>query len=77
MQMSEWQDISTAPRDGTRVLFRWEGATGDYACGPEAIGYYNGGRLQLDNADDNEKVHPQYWQPLPPPPSASCPTDTP
>jgi len=67
--MSEWRDLATVPRDGTRVLFGWSRAIGDYAQGPVAIGYYLGQRLQLDNADDNEKVHPQGWQPLPDPPT--------
>lgn len=66
--MMDWRPIDTVPKDGTRVLVRWVGCVGDYACGPEAIGYYKGGRLQLDNADDNEKVHPQLWMPLPSPP---------
>lgn len=63
-----WRTIETVPRDRTRVLLGWEGPMyGDYAQGPVAIGYYNGDRLQLDNADDNEKVHPQAWMPLPEP----------
>jgi len=66
--MAEWQPIETAPKDGTRILLGWAGCVGDYAQGPVAIGYYLGKRLQLDNADDNEKVHPQVWQPLPLPP---------
>lgn len=60
-----WQQMESVPRDGTRVLFGWIGCEGDYACGPQAIGYYSGKRLQLDNADDNEKVHPQVWSKLP------------
>lgn len=66
----DWRPIETAPRDGTRVLFGWVRPTyGDYAQGPVAIGYYSGQRLQLDNADDSEKVHPQAWMPLPSPPT--------
>jgi hypothetical protein len=60
-----WQDISTAPRDGTRVLLAWDGTR---------VGYY------LDNSKTSHpwegwKVpsmekwppgKPTHWQPLPP-----------
>jgi hypothetical protein len=60
-----WQDISTAPKDGTRVLLAWDGTR---------VGYY------LDNSKTSHpwegwKVpsmekwppgKPTHWQPLPP-----------
>ncbi len=72
---SQWRPIESAPKDGTRVLFSWgaNGVLGDYVDGGrEAIGFISSTkgreRMWLDNAGDNEKVWPLFWQPLPAPP---------
>ena len=67
--MSEWRDISTAPRDGTWML-GWEGPSGT-SCGilvmrwkPEGSwfeeGWYDDGKRQAE---------PTHWMPLPAPPA--------
>jgi hypothetical protein len=56
-----WRPISTAPRDGTRVLL-WD------EQGVELIGSYRpGSRWYTDRGD---VVKPTGWMPLPPPPPA-------
>lgn len=75
--MTEWQDISTAPRDGTEILaFQ---ADGKFHIGPEdhvgthlpawAVvswkdGYWDGYYSGLGPLDA-----PTHWMPLPPPPN--------
>ena len=69
--MSEWQPISTAPRDGTRVLLGysegdWIGAWVSYST------VSNGGyRLTFDEMFDG--VEPTHWAPLPEPPKVESP----
>jgi uncharacterized protein DUF551 len=68
--MSEWRDISTAPKDGTRILIFeapdafnpdgvivscWWYANDTYTAG----GYWNGGRGTL------RTFLPTHWMPLP------------
>ena len=72
--MSEWQDISTAPRDGTKILL-W--LKSPYST-VEKAGYYEpwdvwlSGHLPSD-PDLHEpygigSLVPTHWQPLPEPP---------
>ena len=67
----EWQPIETAPKDGTRILLAWGGAT--------VVGFY------LDNTSDSHpwgwkgwtvpSMEPTprglitHWMPLPEPPA--------
>jgi hypothetical protein len=62
-----WRDISTAPRDGTRILAtdgtyilicKYTGARGQY---PARFAVANGYAYSLSG-------QPTHWQPLPPPP---------
>ena len=64
--MSEWQDIETAPRDGTLVL-AWSGRAPliaywgrDNALNP--LGWI-GGHCRINHIDQ-----PTHWMPLPAPP---------
>ncbi len=75
--MSEWQDISTAPRDGTRVLVCWSDI-------PQmAVAAWNADYAEADYSegvgwrDDSDYgcggmigAMPSHWQPLPSPPHA-------
>lgn len=69
--MSEWQDIATAPRDGTWVLltgglidYGWDGETQPPAVVAQAYGvgwqfaWYDGGHY-------GEYEAPTRWMPLP------------
>jgi hypothetical protein len=68
-----WQDIATAPRDGTRVLLAW--ADGAMAIAVwqnrnenlEADTYYEGWVDQFDFVAMSVEA-PTHWMPLPPPP---------
>lgn len=60
---TEWQDISTAPKDGTEVL----------VCGskrlPYAVAHYDrrDGLWYLETCSDTVSIYsPTHWQPLPP-----------
>jgi len=62
--MGEWQDISTAPRDGTRIVVYREGYAESMCIA-----------LWARDWDDWLTVpggwqwRPEWWQPLPPPPN--------
>lgn len=72
---SQWQDISTAPKDGTRILvygedvilscvygpFFWEAGAPQ---GTEQLGW-----IQFDGQLGPD-VYPTHWMPLPPAPEA-------
>jgi len=76
--MSEWQDIETAPRDGSMVLLynvahqemAVMGWTDDYMADefPGGVWTDAGGKNQAVNVVGNGGFF-QYWQPLPPPPT--------
>ena len=62
-----WQDISTAPKDGTRVLLH-----------PGPNGYSVVGRLSLTNRwweclPGKYQIQPTFWMPLPPLPEEPQP----
>lgn len=58
-----WRDISTAPKDGTRVLL---GGKKEWI----AIGNYLEG-FGWQDSTDGASVRPSYWMPLAPPPSGT------
>lgn len=58
--MSEWQEIETAPKDGTEIL-AWNGET--CLC----VVFHDG--AWVENYDYAELVEiPTHWMPLPKPP---------
>jgi hypothetical protein len=72
---SEWRDISTAPRDGTRILAIGGGlgvASYDVEIVSynEVVGAWNTPNFTLDDRDDEPDGYcrPTLWQPLPAPP---------
>ena len=71
--MSEWRDIGTAPKDGTRVLLRcghvttvgwWE--LQRYNKQPKP--YWTTEYGWLAGVSWDRSHQPDYWQPLPEPP---------
>lgn len=60
IEMTEWQPIETAPKDGTDVLV-WCGGTMFIAC-------MEVGRWFFDRTDYSVKPLPTHWMPLPPAP---------
>jgi hypothetical protein len=81
--MSEWQPISTAPKDGSGILavlvwkddgefydvqtIRWQDTWGEWV--PSAV------LIHMENTGDpSDDVTPTHWMPLPEPPRA---TDSP
>jgi hypothetical protein len=61
-----WQDISTAPKDGTEVLLHWP-----HWSRRATIGYWKHDRWIAENALDGSETGPQpvAWMPLPPAPT--------
>lgn len=85
--MTEWQDISTAPKDGTRILLT-DGKWVEAGCWAPALHGENypwafvDDFTPLDSADclgvnvnafDGRYV--THWQPLPPPPTTLADSD--
>lgn len=64
----DWQDISTAPKDGRKVILCRINERGDYGDFPETF-YYDSGDWYsaIDGASLTTKH--SHWLPLPPPPS--------
>ena len=60
IEMTDWQPIETAPKDGTDVLV-WCG-------GAMFIAYMEVGRWFFDRTDHSVKPLPTHWMPLPAPP---------
>ena len=62
--MSDWQDISTAPKDGTRLLLwmrEWAApSTGQYYGESSGWGMFWDGAMY--------RFQPTHWMPLPAPP---------
>lgn len=71
--MSEWQDISTAPKDGSTIL-TWGRLhdDGDSDMGERPIVRVSRWRLQVGHwySDCSGSHVPTHWQPLPSPPEA-------
>ncbi len=69
----KWADISTAPRDGTRVIISGLMAGGGRyvdAAEFQSHGYEDGWAESKEAASEGEWfMQPDLWQPLPPPPS--------
>jgi hypothetical protein len=67
---SAWQDISTAPKDGTLVLICGNGDAGYYVADAK----YDGRYWCLFNVDADDWTEPcfapTHWMPLPAPPAA-------
>lgn len=59
-----WQDIATAPKDGTSFLGHWQGGT--YDCAIRAVKFHNGKWWEPN--EDYLVREPTHWMPLPPPP---------
>jgi len=61
--MGEWQDISTAPKDGTEIIVyvpRRLGPLVAVASNPTGVQWW---------ARNMGDLRPAYWMPLPPPPN--------
>jgi len=67
--MSEWQDIETAPKDGTNILAVWSKKREVYAV----IWWESGNWHEYDYDTDVEGM--THWMPLPEPPLASSETE--
>ena len=72
-QILAWQSIETAPKDGTRVLMWWEGASGYDNLGwhmtywldnSKTENPWSGWRIQ-SNVATHAGAKPTYWMPLP------------
>ena len=61
-EMSEWQPIETAPRDGTEILLF---ARGPYKDDYRGVGQWSG---QRNDWFWNFAIRPTHWMPLPEPP---------
>ncbi len=61
--MSEWRDISTAPRDGTKILLGWPGVI-NMGRG-DVRGFY-----ALNTATYFHPEQPTHWHALPDPPAS-------
>lgn len=74
--MSEWQDISTAPRDGTDVLvmyvhietqcvFNAFYASEEQHWEPENVGWWSYEHSEVSRIKLEGCMEPKYWMPLP------------
>jgi hypothetical protein len=70
--MSEWQDISTAPRDGRRLLGTGGGLedTVEVISYIDRVGAWRTENYTLDDLDNDPEGYnrPSHWMPLPEPP---------
>ena len=65
--MSEWKDISTAPRDGTWIMVYWP--TMSIGMFPFTVFWDEGWEPASNYARDYGEVYPTHWMPLPKPPT--------
>jgi hypothetical protein len=65
-----WRPISTAPKDGTRLLADYDFAVSDRSCAPMIVrwmaDHHKGAGWYQDTCFT--PYHVTHWQPLPPPP---------
>jgi len=71
MDADKWQDISTAPRDGTPIIAYWLGPGAKvhpFRADLYAVTYCDEGLWRKPDDDDDCYAEPTHWPPLPPPP---------
>jgi hypothetical protein len=70
-----WRPIETAPKDGTKVLLRFEPPFNDQLEDGIVTGTCTGDRWWLSSIWASTTAHktPTHWQPLPPAPARSNP----
>jgi hypothetical protein len=87
MALQGWQDISTAPKDGTEIIgvyFNQWDESSVTTYGPWTVAFHRGkwrsswdGSEVIEYSSDfgtdykSPDLEPTHWQPLPPPPAAS------
>ncbi|HEY0124995.1 MAG TPA: hypothetical protein VGC14_25175 [Rhizobium sp.] len=64
LSRSAWQDISTAPKDGTDLLLSAENWHGDVVVGCWSFGGWR-------DRDDGDALRPTHWQHIPSAPTPS------
>ena len=67
--MTDWQQIETAPKDGTRILLCWEGHP-TLAAHVE-LGWFGRAGVFCNTYGKAFSGKPTHWMPLPPPPETS------
>lgn len=71
--MTHWQDIATAPRDGSWVMLWVQPGRLDWnTSGSVAIGSFDSGPPAVSWVDEkgvNMRETPTHWMPLPSPPT--------
>lgn len=70
-----WQDIETAPKDGTRILLWWPWWNAKHAILGAFNPHLRGGQWEAPEVKYHSGPQPQLWQPLPAPPSAPAEED--
>lgn len=64
--MTDWQDISTAPKDGTLVLLAYSTGPDPFNWGMATARYRWSGWHTVNG--NPRSFEPTHWQPLPEPP---------
>ncbi len=67
----DWQDIATAPRDGTHMLVTGMGYWEQFW----AVAYWDGEAWRQQDDDGASLIPPTHWRPLPAPPRAALAGD--
>jgi hypothetical protein len=75
LKPQEWQDIATAPKDGTSILLHYYGQAVEGRYSPSEIrGHMGSSRMQLwrtaAGVIHQHEPQPTHWMPLPTPPAA-------
>ena len=66
--MSEWQDITTAPMDGTPVLLSEPYKDDHYVYSGHYSRFMRSGYWKCITCEGKPDMFPTHWQPLPEPP---------